>query len=44
MVANILQIAGAVSITAGVSVIFPPAGAIVAGIFAILFGLGLERR
>jgi hypothetical protein len=44
MVANILQIAGAISITAGVATIFPPAGAIVAGIFAILFGLSLERR
>ena len=44
MVANILQIAGAISVTVGVAMIFPPAGAIVAGAFAILFGLGLERR
>jgi len=44
MVANILQIAGAISFTAGVTMIFPPAGFIVAGIFAILFGLSMERR
>lgn len=44
MVANILQITGATAISAGVSLVFPPAGLIVAGIFAVLFGLSLERK
>ena len=44
MLVNILQICGAVLVSVGVSVIFLPAGLIAAGVFAILFGLGLERR
>lgn len=44
MLVNGLQIGGAVAISAGVAIVFPPAGLIVAGAFAILFGLSLERR
>ena len=44
MVANILQIGGAVLMTVGAGLIWLPAGLLVAGAFAILFGLSLERR
>jgi|TARA_R110000803_G_scaffold83822_1_gene149867 hypothetical protein len=44
MLANILQISGALLVTGGVLAVFPPAGFIVAGTFALLFGLSLERR
>ena len=44
MLINSLQIGGAVLIAAGAAWIFPPAGLIVAGAFAILFGISLERR
>lgn len=44
MVANILQIGGSVAVVVGVGLIWLPAGLIVAGAFAILFGLSLERR
>jgi len=44
MIINILQIGGAVLISAGAALIYPPAGFIAAGAFAILFGLSLERR
>jgi hypothetical protein len=39
-----LQIGGAILVTAGVGLIFVPAGLIVAGLFAILIGISLERR
>jgi len=39
----VLQIGGAVSITAGVAVINPAIGAIVGGILAVAFGVALER-
>jgi hypothetical protein len=44
MVVNILQIGGAVLVTTGAALAWPPAGFIVAGVFAIMFGLSLERR
>lgn len=44
MVANILQIGGAALVTAGAALVWLPAGFIVAGAFAILFGLSLERK
>lgn len=44
MLINSLQIGGAVLIAAGATWMFPPAGLIVAGAFAILFGISLERR
>jgi hypothetical protein len=39
-----LQIAGAVSVTAGVTLIFVPAGLIIGGVFLVLFGLAAERK
>jgi hypothetical protein len=40
---NILQIAGAVAITAGAVLISLPVGLIVGGIFMVLIGLALGR-
>jgi hypothetical protein len=42
--ATILQVAGALGISIGASLIFAPAGLILAGVFALLFGLALERK
>jgi hypothetical protein len=44
MLVNILQIGGAVSISVGAALIYPPLGLIILGAFAILFGLSLERK
>lgn len=44
MLVNILQIGGAVAISTGAALIYPPAGLIILGAFAIVFGLSLERR
>jgi len=44
MLVNGLQIGGAVAISVGVALVFAPAGLIVAGTFAVLFGLSLERK
>ena len=41
--ATILQIAGAALITVGVALVFLPAGLIVGGAGALLFGLAMER-
>jgi hypothetical protein len=43
MMSNILQIAGAVAITAGAVLISLPVGLIVGGIFMVLIGLALGR-
>jgi hypothetical protein len=43
MVANVLQIGGIVAIAVGAGLVFVPAGLIVAGVGAVLFGLALER-
>jgi len=40
---TVLQILGAVAITAGAALIFPPAGLIVGGGFAILIGLAVTK-
>lgn len=40
---NILQITGAVAITAGAVLISLPVGLIVAGVFMVLIGLALGR-
>jgi hypothetical protein len=42
--ATTLQVAGALGISIGAGLIFPPVGVILAGIFALLFGLALERK
>jgi hypothetical protein len=43
MMSNILQIAGAVAITAGAVLISLPVGLIVGGVFMVLIGLALGR-
>ena len=40
---TVLQILGAVAVTAGAALIFPPAGLIVGGMFAILIGLAVSN-
>lgn len=40
---TILQIVGAVAITAGATLVSLPAGLIVGGVFAILVGIGLAK-
>jgi len=40
---TVLQILGAVAVTAGAAIIFPPAGLIVGGGFAILIGLAVSN-
>ena len=42
--ATTLQIIGASAISVGAGFIFIPAGLIIAGIFALLFGLAAERK
>ena len=44
LLAVTLQIAGAITISTGVFLLFPPAGLVVAGVFMVLFGLAVERR
>jgi hypothetical protein len=41
---TILQIVGAATVSVGVGTIFVPAGIILAGIFAIVFGIAMERN
>jgi hypothetical protein len=43
MLANVLQVGGIVAVAVGAGLIFAPAGVIVAGVGAVLFGLALER-
>jgi len=43
MIANILQVAGAVTVSLGIGILFAPAGIIALGISAILIGISLER-
>jgi hypothetical protein len=43
MMSNILQITGAVAITAGAVLISVPVGLIVGGVFLVLIGLALGR-
>lgn len=40
---NLLQIAGAVAVTAGATLIALPVGLLVGGTFLILIGIGLEK-
>lgn len=41
--ANLIQISGAALIAIGVGLIFPPLGVIMAGAFALVFGIAMER-
>ena len=43
MVATILQVTGITLVSLGIGLIFPPAGVIMAGVGAVLFGLAIER-
>jgi len=43
MLATILQIAGAVAVTVGAFVLYPPVGFIVAGAFLILIGMAVSK-
>jgi hypothetical protein len=42
--ATVLQAAGAVAISIGAGLIFIPAGIIIGGVFAVAFGIALERN
>ena len=42
--ATVLQISGAALITLGVGLFLVPAGLIVGGLFALMFGVAIERR
>lgn len=42
--AAILQIAGATLISIAAFLLFPPAGIAIAGVFAIAFGITIEKR
>lgn len=43
MLAIVLQVAGATLISLGAGLVYPPAGVILAGLFAVGFGIALER-
>jgi hypothetical protein len=42
--ASSIQILGAFLVSLGVSFVFPPAGLVVAGALAIVFGISLEKK
>lgn len=42
--ATILQVAGAVVVSVGTALIWPPLGVILAGVGMLVFGLALERK
>lgn len=44
MIANILQILGGITGAVGIGLIYPPAGVIALGAFALLIGISLEKR
>jgi hypothetical protein len=44
MTATIMQAAGATLISIGAGLVFIPAGLIIAGVFAVAFGISLERN
>jgi hypothetical protein len=41
--AILAQVLGATAIAVGAGLIYPPVGVIIAGVFAILFGIAFER-
>lgn len=43
-IATASQVTGAIAVSVGIGMIFVPAGVVIGGVFAILFGLALERR
>lgn len=44
MFVRLVQVAGVVTIAVGAGMIYPPAGVILAGVFAVLIGISLERN
>ena len=42
--ASLIQIIGAVLVSVGVGIVFLPAGMIIAGALAIVFGISLEKK
>jgi hypothetical protein len=42
--ASSIQIIGALTFSVGVGLVYPPAGIIVAGILALVFGISLEKK
>jgi hypothetical protein len=44
MMASLIQIAGATLVSIGVGIVFPPAGIVMAGALAIVFGISLEKK
>jgi hypothetical protein len=42
--ASSIQIIGALTLSVGVGLVFLPAGIIVAGILALVFGISLEKK
>jgi hypothetical protein len=42
--ASLIQVLGAVLVSVGVGIVFPPAGMIIAGALAIVFGISLEKK
>ena len=42
--ASLIQIAGAILVSIGLGIIFLPAGIIMAGALAIVFGISLEKK
>jgi hypothetical protein len=44
MMASLIQIAGAILVSIGLGIIFLPAGMIMAGALAIVFGISLEKK
>jgi len=42
--ASLIQVVGAVLVSVGVGIVFLPAGIIIAGALAIVFGISLEKK
>ena len=42
--ASSIQIIGALTLSVGVGLVYPPAGIMVAGILALVFGISLEKK
>jgi hypothetical protein len=43
-IATIVQVAGSLALSVGVGLVFIPAGLVVAGALAVLFGIAMEKN
>jgi uncharacterized membrane protein len=43
-IATIVQIVGSLTLSVGVGLVFIPAGLVVAGVLAVLFGIAMEKN